>query len=249
MAPMAAPDEASALSCFGNSIVGIAFEGSDSVCSQFDTIVSEVIDFIDETSGVDTENGANGNRYVATSFSSFVDFSTEELLPNNDRAVSDLIEATFSCGGGTVNVAAGIRELTAAFNDLGEGRGVAFVVLSDFPDPGNPISEALVSLRASGVVVVAIAVGSDTSMPVMMEIADEDGAGAELIFSAPSFDALGETLVRAFSTIDVDNDGFSECDDGCPTDSLKIEPEFCGCGVVDAFPGGCLSFDDIPVSA
>eukprot|EP00892_Ulva_mutabilis_P004582 jgi/Ulvmu1/2496/UM137_0022.1 len=244
MAPMAIDVGSPAPVCFGNSVVGIALEGSAGVCGMYMTAIAEVMDFIDDSSGVDSANGANGNLYYVNTFSSFTDASTGNFSTNFERDVSDEVDITLFCDGGSVNAAAGIRDLVSAFNDLGAGRGIAFVILASFPDEGNPIIEAIASLRAQGVVVVAIAVGDGTSMATMMDIADEDASGSDLIFSAPSFAQLADTLTAAFNTVDVDNDGLSECLDGCPTDPIKIAPGECGCGLIEGLPGECFSFDD-----
>lgn len=239
------PGGPSPMGCFGNSIIGITLEGSSTVCPDFSTAVSEITEFIDATSDVDSSNGANGNLYFVNSFSTFVSsMAGEDFAGNADRAVSDEVDITFTCGDGSVNAAGGIGSLTSAFDTLGAGRGIAFVILASDPDPGNPFIEAIAALRARGVVVVAIAVGDGTSLPVLLDIADEDAAGADLIFTAPSFDDLSSTLVAAFTSVDVDNDGLSDCEDGCPTDELKVAPGTCGCGVIDGFAGTCINFDD-----
>lgn len=50
-------------------------------------------------------------------------------------------------------------------------------------------------------------------------------------------DGLNESglLVDAFDApgIDSDGDGYADCNDGCPTDPLKVAPGACGCGVAD----------------
>ena len=40
---------------------------------------------------------------------------------------------------------------------------------------------------------------------------------------------------------DGDNDGQMDCDDGCPSDPLKIDPGDCGCGVADDVDGDQVS--------
>lgn len=69
---------------------------------------------------------------------------------------------------------------------------------------------------------VAIAVGTGTSMPAMMDIADEDSAGADLIFFAPSFADLGATLIEAFNTVGVFAPPQRRCSP--PPSPLGIDP-------------------------
>ena len=97
----------------------------------------QITEFIDATSDVDSSNGANGNLYFVNSFSTFVSsMAGEDFAGNADRAVSDEVDMTLTCGDGSVNAAGGIGGLTSAFDTLGAGRGLAFVILASDPDPG-----------------------------------------------------------------------------------------------------------------
>ena len=64
---------------------------------------------------------------------------------------------------------------------------------------------------------------------------------------------LGPVCLPDFALPAGDNDGTFDCDDGCPSDPLKVDPGECGCGVVDDVDGDLVSFcagdcDDLDLS-
>ena len=78
----------------------------------------QLISFIDSSSGVNTAAGVNRNIYYLNAFSTSVRSSTRVWLSNADRQVSRLVEQFFVYRGGSVNLAAGLDDLTAQISGL-----------------------------------------------------------------------------------------------------------------------------------
>ncbi len=65
------------------------------------------------------------------------------------------------------------------------------------------------------------------------DCADCAGVPAGSAFFDDCGSCVGGTTGLEPNTVDTDNDGTLDCDDGCPEDADKTEPGICGCGTAD----------------
>eukprot|EP00892_Ulva_mutabilis_P002683 jgi/Ulvmu1/12415/UM009_0065.1 len=231
------PDCGDVPRCQSGLVIGISLDTSASVGSDdFETAQEQVITFIDATSGADTTDGANTNRYYVNSFNSAIGGTTGSFLSNVDRRVSRRVEADIIFRGGDTDIAAGIDDLIAEFAALpGTFAGVA-IVITDGQSSRPEATTAANRLRQEGVTVASVAIGSSVDRPTLDAVASTGSDGEELVFETSSFEDISGILAAIFTRIDRDGDGVDDCRDRCPEDPNKTTPGRCGCGEPEATP-------------
>eukprot|EP00892_Ulva_mutabilis_P011218 jgi/Ulvmu1/8469/UM044_0002.1 len=231
------PDCGDVPRCQSGLVIGISLDTSASVGSDdFETAQEQVITFIDATSGADTTDGANTNRYYVNSFNSAIGGTTGSFLSNVDRRVSRRVEADIIFRGGDTDIAAGIDDLIAEFAALpGTFAGVA-IVITDGQSSRPEATTAANRLRQEGVTVASVAIGSSVDRPTLDAVASTGSDGEELVFETNSFEDISGILAAIFTRIDRDGDGVDDCRDRCPEDPNKTTPGRCGCGEPEATP-------------
>lgn len=219
----------------GGNTIGISIDGSGSIgVTAFNSALTQIGDFIDSTSEFSTGT-ANDNLYYANVWNTAVTATTGSFQTNAGGAASAAVEA-LPYPSGSTNIVAGIDDLTvqfAAAPDDATAR-IAIIFTDGQASQTDPLAAAD-ALRAEGVTVAAVGIGSGVSQAILEDIASLGADGAELVFQNGNFDAIGDLFDEIIMSIDSDGDGVDDCMDECPDDPDKIEAGECGCGV----PEGC----------
>lgn len=163
----------------------------------------QIITFVDATSGANTTAGANSNRYYVNAFTSSIVGSTGSFLTNTNRRVSRSVQTNIEFSAGGTDIASGIEDLTAQFQELpGPIAGLA-IVITDGQSTRAAAEAAANELRAEGVTVAAVAIGGGVDRPTLEAVASTGSDGEELVFETDRFDDIAGLLAAVFSRIGV----------------------------------------------
>lgn len=159
----------------------------------------QIADFIDSTSGV-SSGAANDNLYYANVWASSLEDSTGSFMTNSGGAVADAVAALPYPSGSTF-ISSGIDDLTAQFKTLSGAAGARIaIVFTDGQSSDSPLPSAN-ALRAEGVTVAAVGIGSGVSQTDLEEIASERADGSEITFTSADFEDIGSLFSDAIRSI------------------------------------------------
>eukprot|EP00892_Ulva_mutabilis_P010419 jgi/Ulvmu1/774/UM010_0148.1 len=231
---------ATSITSAGGTAIAIALDASSSISQEeFETARAQIVAFIDASSGVGTAAGINRNIYYVASFASTVRGSTGLFLSNADHAVSRLVaqQLTPASRGGTINLAAGLNDLTAQLRTLTAPLPALAVLVAAGSSSRTAAAGAADSLRGSGdaVTLACVALGSAANVATLDAIASTGVNDTRLSLESP-FSLIGLSLQLLLDARDVDGDGTVDAKDECPADAAKTEAGRCGCGLPEATP-------------
>lgn len=170
----------------------------------------QMVAFIDATSGVNSAPGVNDNLYYASTFTFGVDASTGDFMTNDDRRVSQALEALQYPGRSANVIQVALDDIRGKFANLTTPAAGLAVAITDGQLSGqlnrargtSPelAEDAADRLRDAGVTVATVGISS-VDRPTLELISSAGADGEELVFEAAEFTDIGGLLSDALSSI------------------------------------------------